>query len=73
MIRIDFGRLDPVRIRIGMRIRIWIQVGKNDPQKLKKCSPLSSVADPDPGSGIRDWVLLDPWIRDPKAIFLRAF
>jgi hypothetical protein len=26
---------------------------------------LSSVADPDPGSGIRDWVLFDPWIRDP--------
>jgi hypothetical protein len=25
----------------------------------------SSVADPDPGSGIRDWVLFDPWIRDP--------
>jgi hypothetical protein len=24
-----------------------------------------SVADPDPGSGIRDWVLFDPWIRDP--------
>jgi hypothetical protein len=24
-----------------------------------------SVADPDPGSEIRDWVLFDPWIRDP--------
>jgi hypothetical protein len=23
-----------------------------------------SVADP--GSGIRDWVLFDPWIRDPE-------
>ncbi len=26
----------------------------------------TSVADPDPGSGIRDWVLFDPWIRDPE-------
>jgi hypothetical protein len=26
----------------------------------------ASVADPDPGSGIRDWVLFDPWIRDPE-------
>jgi hypothetical protein len=26
----------------------------------------NSVADPDPGSGIRDWVLFDPWIRDPE-------
>ncbi len=26
-----------------------------------------SVADPDPGSGIRDWVLFDPWIRDPES------
>jgi hypothetical protein len=25
----------------------------------------TSVADPDPGSGIRDWVLFDPWIPDP--------
>jgi hypothetical protein len=41
---------------------------------------LCSVVDPDPGSGIRDWVLFDPWIPDlgsripdPKTIFLRAF
>ncbi len=27
----------------------------------------SSVADPDPGSGIRDPVLFDPWIRDPES------
>jgi hypothetical protein len=26
----------------------------------------NSVADPDPGSRIRDWVLFDPWIRDPE-------
>ncbi len=26
----------------------------------------TSVADPDPGSGIRDWVLFDPWIRDGR-------
>jgi len=25
-----------------------------------------SVADPDPGFGIRDPVLFDPWIRDPE-------
>ncbi len=30
----------------------------------------SSAADPDPGSGIRG--LFDPWIPDPKPIYLRA-
>jgi hypothetical protein len=28
--------------------------------------PGRSVANPDPGSGIRDWGLFDPWIRDPE-------
>ncbi len=31
----------------------------------------SSVADPDPGSGIRDWVLFDLWIRDPGWVKIR--
>jgi hypothetical protein len=26
----------------------------------------ASVADPDPGFGIRDRVLFEPWIRDPE-------
>ncbi len=33
--------------------------------RISVCILSFSVADPDPGSGIRDWVLFDPWIRDP--------
>ena len=35
--------------------------------KLHDLTVFSSVADPDPGSGIRDWGLFDPWIRDPRS------
>jgi hypothetical protein len=44
---------------VSLNLELWYRYGV---VRLLK----GSVADPDPGSGIRDWVLFDPWIRDPE-------
>jgi hypothetical protein len=60
------------RIQLFTLMRIWIQEVKTVRIRilvrlcLHKNVDFGSVADPDPGSGIRDWVLFDPWIRDPE-------
>jgi hypothetical protein len=42
-----------------VRIRILSSLGKNEGKNLISTQCCGS------GSGIRDWVLFDPWIRDP--------